>query len=338
MVRAIRDAADPDRGGGRRCGQALAPRRGGGARWLTRSASARSAPPARRRASGWSAATPGPRSATRRRARRWSRWPRASGRLVVTIGAVVAALIALSIVVGYVAGVEVDGEKPRLARSLAPALIMGIMAWGMWRARYWAVLGFQLLLVFLIFSAVFGLARAGRERRPSSPPPSACSPSPAPSSTSWSRRWRGSRCRPAPEISADEPAPALRSTASRRSRPTCSAALRMIPEIAENTRAMKATLHRPALRARSPRRCARSPTDDQDACRTIDAPTWRRSRRRCRSLVEVQRHLAQLPETMARLDDGIERRQPRLMERILTALDGTATAASRRLHEARSSR
>ena len=27
----------------------------------------------------------------------------------------------------------------------------------MWRARYWAVLGFQLLLVFLIFSAVFGL-------------------------------------------------------------------------------------------------------------------------------------------------------------------------------------
>ena len=32
------------------------------------------------------------------------------------------------------------------------------MAWGMWRARYWAVLGFQLILVLLIFSAVFGLA------------------------------------------------------------------------------------------------------------------------------------------------------------------------------------
>jgi steroid 5-alpha reductase family enzyme len=28
----------------------------------------------------------------------------------------------------------------------------------MWRARYWAVLGFQLILVFLIFSAVYGLA------------------------------------------------------------------------------------------------------------------------------------------------------------------------------------
>jgi hypothetical protein len=77
--------------------------------------------------------------------------------LVVTIGAAVSALLALSILAGYLAGVEVDGEKPRLAQVLAPALLVGIMAWGMWRARYWAVLGFQLLLVFLIFSAVFGL-------------------------------------------------------------------------------------------------------------------------------------------------------------------------------------
>jgi hypothetical protein len=77
---------------------------------------------------------------------------------VVTIGAVVAALIALSIVIGYLTGAEVGGEKPRLAQALAPAMLMGVMAWGMWRARYWAVLGFQLILVFLIFSAVFGLA------------------------------------------------------------------------------------------------------------------------------------------------------------------------------------
>jgi hypothetical protein len=76
---------------------------------------------------------------------------------VVTVGAVVAALIALSIAGGYLAGVEVEGDKPRFAQVLAPAMIMGIMAWGMWNARYWAVLGFQLLLVFLIFSAVFGL-------------------------------------------------------------------------------------------------------------------------------------------------------------------------------------
>ena len=76
---------------------------------------------------------------------------------VVTVGAIVAALIALSILVGYLAGVDVNGEKPKLPQVLAPALIMGVMAWGMWDARYWAVLGFQLILVFLIFSAFFGL-------------------------------------------------------------------------------------------------------------------------------------------------------------------------------------
>ncbi|MFL5896965.1 MAG: hypothetical protein ACJ76D_00640 [Solirubrobacterales bacterium] len=76
---------------------------------------------------------------------------------VVTIGAIVAGLIALSILGGYLAGVKVNGEVPKLPQVLAPAMIMGIMAWGMWRARYWAVLGFQLILVFVIFSAFFGL-------------------------------------------------------------------------------------------------------------------------------------------------------------------------------------
>lgn len=78
--------------------------------------------------------------------------------LVVTIGAVISALIVISIVVGYLAGTKVNGEKPPLAQVLAPSLLLGLMAYGMWRARYWAVLGFQLILVFLIFSAVYGLA------------------------------------------------------------------------------------------------------------------------------------------------------------------------------------
>jgi hypothetical protein len=77
---------------------------------------------------------------------------------VVTIGAVLSALVAISIVVSYLAGAEVSGEKPKLLQVLAPALLLGWMAWGMWRARYWAVLGFQLVLVFLIFSAAYGLA------------------------------------------------------------------------------------------------------------------------------------------------------------------------------------
>ncbi len=100
------------------------------------------------------------RAEERNQAVRESLEPLAEGErpLVVTIAAAVAGLIAASILIGYLAGVQVEGEKPRLAQVLAPALIMGVMSWGMWRARYWAVLGFQLLLIFLIFSAVFGLA------------------------------------------------------------------------------------------------------------------------------------------------------------------------------------
>jgi hypothetical protein len=100
------------------------------------------------------------RAEERNQAAREALEPLADGErpLVVTIGAVLSALLAVSIVGGYLAGVEVDGERPRVAQVVAPALLMGMMAWGMWRARYWAVLGFQLILVFLIFSAVFGLA------------------------------------------------------------------------------------------------------------------------------------------------------------------------------------
>jgi hypothetical protein len=76
---------------------------------------------------------------------------------VVTIGAIVAALIAVSVVIGYATGVEVNGEQPKVAQVVAPTVIMGMMAWGMWHARYWAVLGFQLILVVVLFSAFFGL-------------------------------------------------------------------------------------------------------------------------------------------------------------------------------------
>jgi hypothetical protein len=80
--------------------------------------------------------------------------------LVVTIGAVVSGLIALSIIGAYAFGAEVDGERPRFVQVLAPTLLMGLMSWGMWRARYWAVLGFQVVLLFLILGAAVGLLQA----------------------------------------------------------------------------------------------------------------------------------------------------------------------------------
>jgi hypothetical protein len=116
--------------------------------------------PVKRKARGGDRMTRGyARAEQRNREAREALEPLAEGErpTVVTIGAVVAALVALSIVGGYVAGVKVNGAVPKLPQVLAPAMIMGIMAWGMWHARYWAVLGFQLILVFLIFSAFFGL-------------------------------------------------------------------------------------------------------------------------------------------------------------------------------------
>jgi hypothetical protein len=77
---------------------------------------------------------------------------------VVTVGAIIAAIVAISIPIGYIAGVEVDGGKPEFVQVLAPTLIFALMAWGMWKARYWAVLGFQMILVFLLCAAAFGLA------------------------------------------------------------------------------------------------------------------------------------------------------------------------------------
>jgi len=89
---------------------------------------------------------------------------------VVTVGAVISALIAISAIVGYLAGVEVtkfgsDGiqqgeDKAPLFSVVSVVVLMGVMAWGMWKARYWAVLGFQALLVLVLVAASLGLVQA----------------------------------------------------------------------------------------------------------------------------------------------------------------------------------
>ncbi|MBS1860597.1 MAG: hypothetical protein JSS68_02685 [Actinobacteria bacterium] len=95
----------------------------------------------------------------RNRAAREALVPLADGERppVVTVSAVLAALVALSIVIAFAAGLKVNGAKPHLTTAAAPALIMCVLAWGMWRARYWAVVCFQAVLAFLIFAAVYAL-------------------------------------------------------------------------------------------------------------------------------------------------------------------------------------
>jgi hypothetical protein len=69
---------------------------------------------------------------------------------VVTVGAVIATAMAVSTVVLFAAGVEVQGSDARTPGTIVYAGLMGAMAVGMWLARYWAVLGFQTLLAFAI--------------------------------------------------------------------------------------------------------------------------------------------------------------------------------------------
>jgi cation transport ATPase len=78
----------------------------------------------------------------------------------VTVGAIVSAILAIVFTVSAVlaiAGVEAGGRhiKP------LPIIVFGAVLWamtiGMWRARYWAVLGFQTVLLLVMLASAFGL-------------------------------------------------------------------------------------------------------------------------------------------------------------------------------------
>ena len=84
---------------------------------------------------------------------------------VVTVGAAFAGIVALllwvSAGIALFTGAEVNGEEVNVAQWASLAAIFSLMAYGMWKARYWAVLGFQMLLVLLILACVLGLVVAG---------------------------------------------------------------------------------------------------------------------------------------------------------------------------------
>jgi hypothetical protein len=78
----------------------------------------------------------------------------------VTVAAIVAAALAVGQVIAFAAGATIDGEKPKTLGIVAFSLLMLTAAWGMWRARYWAVLGFQALLAITIIIAALSLTVA----------------------------------------------------------------------------------------------------------------------------------------------------------------------------------
>jgi hypothetical protein len=79
---------------------------------------------------------------------------------VVTAGAILSFAIALITLGAWIAGAEVDGERPKAFQVFAPAILFGVMGYGMWRVRYWAVLGFQAVMGILMVGSFLSLIAA----------------------------------------------------------------------------------------------------------------------------------------------------------------------------------
>lgn len=83
---------------------------------------------------------------------------------VVTVGAVLSAVVALilwgSCAYALITGAEAGGREVNVFQWSVFASVVTLMAWGMWQAKYWAVLGFQMLLVLLIMACILGMVVA----------------------------------------------------------------------------------------------------------------------------------------------------------------------------------
>ena len=80
--------------------------------------------------------------------------------LAVTIGALLSFAVAIANLVLYLAGWEVRGKDPELGGALVVCAVFALAGIGMWRTRYWAVIGFEVLLGVLIVSAALSLMLA----------------------------------------------------------------------------------------------------------------------------------------------------------------------------------
>ena len=78
----------------------------------------------------------------------------------VTVGAIAAGVFAVANLVAGIIGWDYGSEGNKLAGSLISAAILAVVAVGMWRARYWAVLGMQTLLGITIVAMCLALIQA----------------------------------------------------------------------------------------------------------------------------------------------------------------------------------
>jgi hypothetical protein len=75
----------------------------------------------------------------------------------VTVAAIVAVVLLVANIALWAAGVEVSGRQPTAGSMVLQGVVLLVAAVGMWRAKYWAVLGFQALLGLSILLAAVSL-------------------------------------------------------------------------------------------------------------------------------------------------------------------------------------
>ncbi len=75
----------------------------------------------------------------------------------VTVAAIVAATLLVANVALWLGGVEVSGREPNVGSIVLQGVVLLVAAVGMWKAKYWAVLGFQALLGLSILLAALAL-------------------------------------------------------------------------------------------------------------------------------------------------------------------------------------
>ena len=78
----------------------------------------------------------------------------------VTAAAELALVLAVGNIVFLIAGVKVGGKQPAVGGVVVFSVLMIAAAAGLWRARYWAVLGFEALLGISILVAALSLTVA----------------------------------------------------------------------------------------------------------------------------------------------------------------------------------
>ncbi len=112
--------------------------------------------------------TPRPsRSEAKNEAARAALEPLAAGErpTAVTVGAIVAAVFAVAnvvaVILGWNQGVDEDDRARALAYTVLATGVLLVVAWGMWRSKYWAVLGMQTLLALTLVASALGLVTAG---------------------------------------------------------------------------------------------------------------------------------------------------------------------------------